>query len=141
MVQASSCRPGEPLANLAPMTLDRAPPTAWIDAGKNGAVGQWLQIPTQRMNKLRGIKLQQGTSVADIVRISRLRLACLDLQGNASEAKEMESLTIELADAPAPQRILFNRPLGACHAIRLTIQALHGSKTGHASIAEVEFLD
>jgi hypothetical protein len=132
---------GGGLFALGAMALDGDPDTAWIDDGATGGVGEWLQIPTFRLGRLRGLVVRAGVTAAGVVRIRRMRVACLDLQGNAREAKELESEVLDLRDEAGEQRVVLLRPLGACHAVRLTIEALHGPVGSHGTLAEVAFIE
>jgi hypothetical protein len=129
------------VAHLGAMALDGDATTAWIDAGTHGAVGEWLQVPTHRQGRLRGLSLRAGEPSAGLARPRRLRLTCFDLEGNDLEPAELERAEIDLEDTGDEQRVVFPRPLGACHAVRLTLEALHGPATAHSAVAEVRLLE
>ena len=141
LVQHSSAATGEGLPHLGAMALDGDPTTTWVDAGAHGGTGEWLQVPTHRMGRLRGLVVRSGEVSAGISRIRRLRATCYDLEGNDPRPTELESEAVELADVAGEQRILFSHPAGACHAVRLTVEALHGAQENHGSLAEVGFVE
>jgi hypothetical protein len=126
--------------HLGPMVVDQDPGTAWIDGGPKGGVGQWVQLPTARIGRIRGLQLRGGATRPGVSRVKRLRLGCYDLQGNRRRATLLEQVTVTLQDRAGQQRVLLPRPLGECFAVRLTIEALHGAADSHGTIAEVGFV-
>ena len=141
VVQQSSSAPDAGVAHLGAMALDGDPTTAWIDQGAQGGVGEWLQIPTHRRGRLRGLVVRPGETSAGVARVRRMRLVCFDLEGNDHRPTELESQPVELTDRPGEQRIVFPRPIGACHAVRLTIEQLYGPAGSHGSLADVAFIE
>ncbi len=140
VVRASSHLSGEALSHIAPMALDGDPETAWIDGGESGGAGQWLQIPTWSMGRLRGMKIRSGSAGTAPSPIKRLSVVCLDQNGNQNDISVTERISVTLEDTSEAQRVLFERPLGECYAVRLEIDALHGPAGSHAAIAEVELV-
>jgi len=140
VVQSSSNLPDKELAHLGPMILDRDPKTLWIDNGKQGGVGEWVQIPTHRLGRIRGLVIRSGAVSTGSSHIKKVGLTCFDLRGNERSIYEMERTRIELADRDDDQRILLPRPLGECHALRFTIDELYGPTSNHGVIAEVGLL-
>ena len=141
VVQHSTALPGEGLAHLGAMAVDGDPTTAWVDGGPRGGVGEWVQIPTYGLRRLRGVVVRAGAAAPGISRVRRARLTCFDLEGDDRHPTELESQPIDLTDAPGEQRMVFPHPVGACQALRLTIEALHGAAGDHGSLAEVSFLE
>jgi hypothetical protein len=142
-VLTSSARRAESpsdLPHVGAMVVDRDPTTAWIDAGPSGAIGEWVEIPVWRVGRVRAIVVRAGELSAGVSRVKRMRLGCFDLAGNLRQPVEVDNLSVELADQADAQRVLLPRPLADCHSLRFTIEALHGAATGHATLAEVDFV-
>ncbi len=140
-VQSSSALSAGAVPHIGAMALDDDPDTAWIDGGAHGGVGEWLQVPVHRMGRLRGLTLRSGAGRDGTARIRRLRLTCYDLEGTALAPTAIESQTVDLADQPDSQRVDLPHPMGACHAVRLTIEALHGPAERHGTLAEIGFIE
>jgi hypothetical protein len=138
VVHASSSRRAERV-HVGAMVLDRDPTTAWIDGNASGAIGEWVQIPTHALSQqIRALVVQPGPVGPGVSRPRRLVVACHDRQGNSRTLRSTAQLEIALADEPRPQRVIFPTPLGVCHAVRVTVAELHGPRTHHVAIAELE---
>jgi hypothetical protein len=140
VVSDSSSLKKEGALHLGAMVVDQDPGSAWIDGGQGGGVGQWVQLPTGKIGRIRGLLIRAGKTQPGVSRIKRLELSCHDLQGNRREAKQLEQVTVVLADREERQRVLLPRPLGSCYAVRLTIKELFGPPTNHGTIAEASFI-
>jgi hypothetical protein len=138
LVQESSAAPDAALPQLGAAVLDGDPDTAWVDAGPRGAAGEWVQVPTHRMGRLRALTLTQPAGGA---RIRAARLTCLDLDGNAPTLTEVAREALTFEDRAGVQRALLPQGVGPCHAARLTVEALHGPPDGHVRVAELAFTD
>lgn len=140
VVRASSSLSAGGLAHVAPMVVDQDPGTAWIDGNTSGGVGQWVQLPVGRLGRIRGLVLSSGQPSPGASRIKGLRLSCYGKLGNLHAVKLQQSRAATLANLSGPQRVILPRPMGPCHALRLTVLTLHGSAKSHATLAEVRLL-
>ncbi len=138
LVQESSAAPDAALPHLGAAVLDGDPDTAWVDAGPRGAAGEWVQVPTHRLGRLRALTLTQPAGGA---RIRAAWLTCLDLDGNAPTLTEVARAALTFEDRAGAQRALLPQGAGPCHAARLTVEALHGPPDGHVRVAELAFTD
>jgi hypothetical protein len=101
-----------------------------------------LAHPSKRADhggETQGVSLRGSSRSVALSRIRRAELLCYDVQGNQAEAIARAALEFELADVDETQRLLFERALGPCDAVRLTVQAIHGAGDGHVGVAEIEF--
>jgi hypothetical protein len=138
VLASSSSREGTGL-RLGAMALDRDPETAWVDGGARGGAGAWLQIPTHALGRIRGLHLESRSPAPREARAREVRLTCLDLQGNERSLREEGGPTLELADAPS-QRVLLERPVGPCYALRLTVLRTYGLPEAHVKVSEVALI-
>ncbi len=122
------------------MVVDQDPGSAWIDGGPGGGVGQWVQLPTSKIGRIRGLLIRSGKTRPGVSHIKRLELSCYDLQGNEQKARRLEQVTVNLRGREEPQRVLLPRPLGSCYAVKLTIKELFGPPANHGTIAEVSLI-
>lgn len=141
VLRESSHRADDTLGHLGAMALDGDPSTAWIDNGPRGGIGEWLQVPTHRMGRIRGLSVRSGARSPGVSRIRRLRLTCFDLEGNDRTLTELESQSVELSDATDAQSVPLPTPLGSCQAVRFTVEQLHGASGDHATLATLDLVE